>query len=200
MGCAGARPSRGASLLVWAEAWHKGLSPSRTFGGRAIYDNPDVRLAQVDVGLPDGERVWRHVVRLHRAASVLVIDGQDRVLLLWRHRFLRDRWGWELPGGPVDDDEEPQAAAARELEDQAGYRAGQLVHLVSFEPVPDSVDGEHAVFVCRDAEQVGDAVSAEGVARSEWVPLSSVPELITSGDVWVAATLVGLLHMLARER
>ena len=70
----------------------------KTFGERVIYDNPWVWLGQVDVELPDGERFWHHVVRLHRAAMMVLVDGQDRVLLLWRHRFVQNRWGWELPG------------------------------------------------------------------------------------------------------
>ena len=92
-----------------------GHSRWRTFGERTIYDNPWVWLGQVDVELPDGERFWHHVVRLHRAAMIVLLDGENRVLLLWRHRFVQDRWGWELPGGLIDDDEEPADTAAREL-------------------------------------------------------------------------------------
>jgi len=44
--------------------------PVETFGERVIYDNPWVWLGQVDVELPDGERFWHHVVRLHRAAMM----------------------------------------------------------------------------------------------------------------------------------
>lgn len=46
-----------------------GLSRWQTFGERAIYESPEVRLGQVDVGLPSRERVWHHVVRLHRAVA-----------------------------------------------------------------------------------------------------------------------------------
>ena len=65
----------------------------KTFGERVIYDNPWVWLGQVDVQLPDGERFWHHVVRLHRAAMMVLVDERDRVLLLWRHRFVQDGWG-----------------------------------------------------------------------------------------------------------
>jgi ADP-ribose pyrophosphatase YjhB (NUDIX family) len=154
-----------------------------------------VWLGQVDVGLPDGERVWRHVTRLHRSVAIVLVDEQDRVLLLWRHRFVQDRWGWELPGGLVDADEEPRDAVARELEDQAGYRAGLIRHLVSFQPVAESVDGEHIVYFGEGAERIGDAVSSEGIERLEWVPLESVPGLIAAGEIWSSATLVGLLQL-----
>ena len=37
------------------------------------------------------------------------------MLLLWRHRFVKDRWGWEMPGGLIDEGEEPFEAVPREL-------------------------------------------------------------------------------------
>ena len=62
----------------------------------------------------------------------VLLDEQDRVLLLWRHWLVPDRWGWELPGGLVDDDEEPADAAMRELEEETGYRAGRVEPLITF--------------------------------------------------------------------
>jgi 8-oxo-dGTP pyrophosphatase MutT (NUDIX family) len=98
----------------------------RTFGERAIYDDPSVWVGQVDVETARRERVWQPVIRLHRAALMVLLDERGRVLLLRRHHLAQDRWGWEVPGGLVDEGEEPTEAAARELEDQTGYRAGRL--------------------------------------------------------------------------
>lgn len=172
----------------------------RTFGERVIYESPEVRLGQVDVGLPSRERIWHHVVRLHRAVGVVLLDGQGRVLLTWRHRVIQDRWGWELPGGLVDEDEDAGSAAARELEEQTGYRAGQLEHLITFQPVAEAADAERVVFLGRDAQRVGEPVNSEGIARVEWVALESVPELIGARKIWNAASIVGLLSVLAQAR
>jgi 8-oxo-dGDP phosphatase len=171
----------------------------RTFGERAIYASPRVWLGQVDVGLPGGERFWHHVVRLHRAAMMVLVDDSSRVLLLWRHRFLPDRWGWEIPGGLVDQSEEPAGAAARELEEETGYRAGRVELLITFQPIAGSVDAEHVVFVGRDPQRIGDRADASGVTRMEWVPLGSVPELITAGKIWDAGSLVALLRLLMND-
>lgn len=166
----------------------------------SLYESPEVWLGQVDVGLPSRERIWQHVVRLPRSVAVALLDGQGRVLLVWRHRFVQDRWGWELPGGLVDEDEEPGAAAARELEEQTGYRPGQLEHLISFQPVAEISDGERVVFVGRDAQRVGEPVNSDGIERVEWVPLESVPDLIAAGQVWNGASVVGLLSVVAQQR
>jgi 8-oxo-dGDP phosphatase len=171
----------------------------RTFGERVVYESPGVWFRQVDVGLPSRERVWQPVLRLRQAVAVALLDNQDRVLLIWRHRFVQDQWGWELPGGDVDEGEEPGAAAARELEEQTGYRAGRLEHLVTFQPLAEVVDAERVVFVGRDVQRVDEPVSLEGVERVEWVPLELVPGLIADGQVWNAGSVVGLLAVLARR-
>jgi 8-oxo-dGDP phosphatase len=171
----------------------------RTFAERAIYDSAWVRLGQVDVELPDGERFWHHVVRLHRAAVMMLLDERERVLLLWRHRFIQDRWGWELPGGLVDEDEEPAEAANRELEEETGYRAGRVEHLITFEPMPGRIDSAHFVFVGREPERIGEPTEVNEVTRMEWVPLGSVPGLIAAGQIWNAGSLVGLSQLLMKD-
>jgi 8-oxo-dGTP pyrophosphatase MutT (NUDIX family) len=175
-----------------------GLRWWRTFGERALYESPEIWLGQVDVGLPSRERIWQHVVRLHRAVAVALLDGQGQVPLTRRYRVVQDRWGWELPGGLVDEDEEPEAAAVRELEDQTGYRAGQLEPLTSFQPAAEIADAERVVFVGRDAQHAGEPVGSDDIETVCWTPLASVPELIGTGQVWNSASVVDLLSLLAR--
>lgn len=121
--------------------------PWRRFGERVAFDAPEVGLTEVDVGLPTQERVWLPVVRLIRSVAVALLDDRGRVLVVWRYRFVAQRWGWELPGGQVDADEDPADAATRELDELTGYRAGRLERLVAFEPAADVVDGERVVFL-----------------------------------------------------
>ena len=189
---------RTVSVMVVTDA-RDGSSRWRTFGERTIYDNPWVWLGQIDVELPGGERFWHHVVRLHRAAMMVLVDERDRVLLLWRHRFVQDKWGWELPGGLIDEGEEPSETAVRELEEETGYRAGRVEHLVTFQPMVGMVDSEHFVFVGRDPEKIGKPTEATEVERMEWVPLAEVARLIDSGAIWNSGSLVALLKLLAAQ-
>jgi 8-oxo-dGDP phosphatase len=182
------------------DATDSGPNRWRTFGERTIYDNPWVWLGQIDVELPGGERFWHHVVRMHRAAVIALVDDEDRVLMIWRHRFVTDRWGWELPGGLVDEGEEPREAAIRELEEETGYQAGRLEHLFTYQPMVGMVDAEHVVFVGRDPVKVAEPVDATEAGRIEWIPLASVPDLIRSGKIWSSGNLVGLLGLLAGHR
>jgi hypothetical protein len=64
--------------------------------------------------------------------------------------------------------------------------------------VAEVVDGERVVFAGRDPQRVGEPVSAEGIVQVEWVALSTVPELIASGEVWNGVSVGGLLGVLAQ--
>jgi 8-oxo-dGTP pyrophosphatase MutT (NUDIX family) len=99
-------------------------------GERVIYDSPWVRLALTDVEIPGGPRFEHHVVRMPaQAAGTVVADPTRGVLLLWRHRFTTDTWGWEVPAGRIDEGESPIEAAAREAYEETGWQPGPLTPL-----------------------------------------------------------------------
>ena len=139
----------------------------RVHGERPICENQWVRLTLVDVEPPAGDRFEHHVVRLQRVALAVVLDQDDRVLMMWRHRFATDEWGWELPGGIVEADEDGESTARREVEEETGWRPRPLAHLVSFQPMPGMVDTPHEVYIGHGAERVGDPTDTEEAARVE---------------------------------
>ena len=101
-------------------------------GETVLYDSPWVALHVADVELPDGRRLDHHLVRMPApAAGVVVIDPERGVLLLWRHRFITDSWGWEIPAGRVEAGESPsRARPVRWRRRPAGGRAAAAPHLV----------------------------------------------------------------------
>lgn len=167
----------------------------RAHGERVLYDSPWVRLGQIDVEPPEGERYWHHVARFRPAALLALVDDRNRVLLAWRHRFVPDTWGWEIPGGLIDEGEKPIDAARRELEEETGYRAGRVEHLLSYEPMPSAVRSPHTIFLGRDPEQVRDTPDVNEAVRLEWFPLPRTRDLIAAGEITSSATLIALLAL-----
>lgn len=162
-------------------------------GERTVYESPWVQVTRVDVTPPDGNRFEHHAVRLKKVATAVVLDSEDRVLLVWRHRFITNSWGWETPGGIVDEGETGEQAAIRETVEETGWRPEGLRLLAAFQPMPGLVDTPHEVYLSRRAVKVGepsDAVEA-GVVR--WVPVADVPALIERGEIAGSGSLVGLL-------
>ncbi|MGY4907101.1 NUDIX domain-containing protein [Streptomyces sp. 900116325] len=173
------------------------LEPWQIHGERTVYDNRWVKLTLVDVEPPGVERFEHHVVRLHHVAIAAVVDDQDRVLMLWRYRFVADKWGWELPGGIVDESEDPHAAALREVEEETGWRPDSLDHVVTFQPMIGMVDSPHEIYVGRGAQHVSDPTDIEVAGHIAWVPLSDIPRLMARDELMGSGTLVALLHLLA---
>ncbi|MFB8403091.1 NUDIX domain-containing protein [Streptomyces sp. NPDC055912] len=173
------------------------MDPWKIHGSRHVYENRWVNLDLVDVEPPGVERFEYHVVRLFRAAITAVTDSQDRVLMLWRYRFVPEQWGWELPGGIVDEGEDAATTAAHETEEETGWRTGPVEHVVSYQPTIGMVDSPHEIFVARGAEKVGEPTDAEGAGEIAWIPLDDIPRLMSEGKLMGSGTLVALLHILA---
>ncbi|MFC7896399.1 NUDIX domain-containing protein [Streptomyces sp. NPDC057381] len=178
----------------------EGLEPWRIHGERDVYDNRWVRLQLWDVEPPGVKRFEHHVVRLHHVAITAVIDDQDRVLMMWRYRFVPKQFGWELPGGIVDEGEEPADTALRETVEETGWRPKSLEHVVSYQPMVGMVDSPHEIFVGHGAEKVGEPTDLEEAGHIEWVPLADIPGLMARGELLGSGTLVALLHILAARR
>ncbi|MGW4411985.1 NUDIX hydrolase [Nonomuraea sp. NPDC004702] len=164
-------------------------------GERLVYDNRWIRLGLADIEIPGGQRFEHHVVHLDRAAITVVLDEEDRALLIWRHRFVADRWGWELPGGLVEAGEDPMDTAVREVEEETGYRPKNVEPLVSYQPMAGMVDAEHLLFVARGAEWMGAPEGEVEADRIQWVPIAEVRSMMARGEIWTSGTLIGLLQV-----
>lgn len=162
-----------------------------------VDDTRRLRLSIASVELPDGVQFEQYVLRMPKAAMMVVVDDQDRVLMMWRHRWILDRWVWELPGGYVDPDEDPAVTAAREVEEETGWRPRNVRPLVAFQPMVGSADAENLLFVADGADYVGDPQDINEAERVAWVPLETARTRIQNGEIVGAASQVGLLHVLA---
>jgi 8-oxo-dGTP pyrophosphatase MutT (NUDIX family) len=154
----------------------------------------DIRIA--DVELPDGRRLDHRLVRTAPGAGAVVTDEKDRVLLIWRHRFITDSWGWEIPLGQIDEGEMPQVAAAREVEEETGWRPGPLRPLLSIQPTNGFTDSLHFVYRADSATHIGPPTDPWEAERVEWVHLSGVRKLIDSGEIVCGTSLSSLLYLL----
>ena len=166
---------------------------------KPLYTDPwlDIRLA--DVELPDGRHLEHRLIRTPPGAGAVVTNDQRRVLLLWRHRFITDTWGWEIPVGRAEPGEDPAQAAAREVEEETGWRPGPLTPLLRVEPTPGISTSVHHIYRGHGATRIGAPEDDFESSRINWVPLDTIPSLISAGEISSATTLAALLYTMIQD-
>jgi len=157
----------------------------------------DVRRDEVDLG--DGQTVTREVVDHTGAVGVVVLDAEDRVLLLRQYRHPVRSYLWEPPAGLLDvAGEDPQVAAARELAEEADLVADEWHVLVDFYNSPGGSTEAFRCYLARGLHEVPESERHQreheerDMARA-WVDLSEARDLVLAGRLHNPTTVCGVL-------
>ena len=156
-------------------------------------------LVRDTVDLGAAGTVRREYVRHPGAVAVLVLDDEDRVLLLHQYRHPAGARLWEPPAGLLDVvGEDLREAAARELAEEADLTAGSWWTLVDYLTTPGGSDEAIRVFLARDLQPVPEAerhvrVAEESDMELRWVPLDEAVAAVLAGQLRNPSTVVGEL-------
>jgi len=166
----------------------------RVVGSDTLCDAGFLSMARLRV-VGHGEEFDRHVVH-HPGAVVVVpvIDGDAVLVRQWR--VATGRVLLEVPAGKRDvEGEPPETTANRELEEEIGYVAGRLDKLCEFYNSPGFCDEYTHLFLATELEErTRAAVSHEEAAMTiERVALDRVDDLVASGELVDAKSIIGLL-------
>lgn len=148
---------------------------------------------------------WEYVGRAHgiRAAVIVAVDG-EHVLLVEQYRVPLGRPCLELPAGLIGDDgdadESVEAAAARELEEETGYRPARVTAIGEFASSPGMVSETFTLVRAEGLTRVGDGggVEGEGITVHR-VPLVGVTGFVAARRALGHAIDVKLLLLLAGD-
>ena len=167
-------------------------------GRRPVYDSPWMALELVDVEPVAGMRYEHHVVVIPYEAVCVVVQHPDRgVLLLYRHRFITDTAGFELPAGGVEAGESVTDAAVREVLEETGWEISPPTVFLTAN-ASDGVSTQRFHFAHAAAlAQVGEPRDAHEADRLYWVRPGDLPGLIRDGRVPGCPAMTGLLAALS---
>jgi ADP-ribose pyrophosphatase YjhB (NUDIX family) len=171
----------------------------QNLGEEPIIETPWFQLKQAQVELPGGRQLDHYLLRVPSLVLTAILDDTDRVLLLWRHRFIPDSWGFELPSGIAGIAEDLGAAAARQALAESGWEPVEPRLLLTVHPYGGLTDATSHIFWTRQAVHRGDPVADFEAERIDWIPLTDVPDMVATGQIRCASTATALL-MLAGER
>ena len=152
-----------------------------------------VRVQTERVTLPNGHSVELDIVHHPGAAAVVPFVSASEVLLIRQYRHATGGTILEVPAGKLDPGESPVSCAARELEEEAGCRAGRLVDLGWIWTTPGFTDERIFLFAAFDLESVPHRHDADEVIEPVRMPLEAALRLVFGGEINDAKSAIALL-------
>lgn len=167
--------------------------PWRRLTTRIVHETPWLRLREDQVELPDGARTTYTVVDAGHCVGVLPFVDDDRVVLVRQYRYVAGRATWEMPTGGVDAGERIEDAAQRELAEEVGYRAGELVPLCTYHTSKSSMDETAHLFVGTGLTPAHARGDDSDYTAASVVPFHQVLAMVLSGEITDSMTIIAVL-------
>ncbi len=162
------------------------LSTEQIYSGKVLTLNLDT------VALPNGRTTKLEILRHPGASAVVPLKEDGRVLLIRQLRHATGGFIYEIPAGKLDPQEDPKDCAARELEEEIGYRAGYLELLTSIWTAPGFTDEVIHIYKGTSLKKGMQQLDQDEVLEIvEW-PLDEAIAKIQDGTIRDAKTIIGL--------
>lgn len=170
---------------------------------KVVYTGKVFDLIVDQVEYPSGTRGVREIAHHPGGAVTVPMFDDGRVVLVKQLRYPFGKHIYELPAGKLSPGENPEVAAARELEEETGFIAGSLEHLTSIYTTPGFCDEELHIFL---ATQLSESPYGHKREEGEFsmtvqsMPLQEALAMVELGEIKDGKTIVGLLWIDRRMR
>ncbi len=165
-----------------------------------IYKGRIVNLNLDTVTLPNGNTVDLETIRHPGASAVVPMKDDGTVVLIRQFRHAAGGFIYEIPAGTLHDGEDPKACAARELEEEVGYRAGSLEHLVSILPAPGYTDEVIHIYKGTLLTKSTQKLDHDEVIEVVEMSLEKAISQIREGAIHDSKTIIGLQSVYLRTQ
>jgi ADP-ribose pyrophosphatase len=168
------------------------MQEDKLLSTKRIYSGKVLKLDLDTVALPNGRTIELEILRHPGASAVVPLKEDGRVVLIRQLRHAAGGFIYEIPAGKLDPQEDPKDCAVRELEEEAGYRAGSLELLTSIWTAPGFTDEVIHIFQGTHLEVGKQNLDQDEVLEIvEW-PLEEAMARIQDGTIRDAKTIIGL--------
>ena len=176
----------------------------KTLSRKEIYTGPIFQLVQDQVELPAGKGTAQRDLIFHNGAvCVLAITQANKIVLVKQYRKAIEKVSYEIPAGKLEVGENayPEAAALRELEEEAAY-TGKLSFLFDFYSAIGFCNERLRLYLASDLRKVENPRPQDEDETLELLEVSLVvgKELLQSGDVCVGKTILALQSWVLQEK
>jgi ADP-ribose pyrophosphatase len=168
-----------------------------TVSSKTIYEG---RIFEVRIdAIRDGETEYEREIVLHRGSAVIVpVFDDGTVALVRQYRHAAGKYLLEVPAGSLEEGEDPQTAAKRELEEEIGYRAETVEKIAEFYVSPGFLTEKMFVYLATKLTETSQDLEEDELIEIERLTFQQALDKIRSGEIEDAKTIIGLTFAAAR--
>ena len=166
---------------------------------KKIYEGKILGLSVYE-GTIEGRKVKREMIEHRGAAAMLAFDEDKNVILVKQHRYPHG-YVLEIPAGTLEKGEEPLECAFREFQEETGYKAKKMTHLISFYPsIGYNTEIIHC-YVASGLKRIADLkLDADEILSVEKIGLKKVIKMIKSGMIQDAKTICAVMTYVSKKK
>jgi ADP-ribose pyrophosphatase len=151
------------------------------------------------VRLPGGVETDLEMIRHPGASAIVPLTATGEIILVHQFRHAADGMLWEIPAGTLAPDEQPLACAQRELEEETGMRAAELLDLGFILPAPGYTNERIHLFLARGLTPATQKLDVdEVITEIRPVPVADVLRSIAAAELIDAKSVVAICRAQAR--
>ena len=165
------------------------------------YTGTVIKVYRDHVRVPGGQEADWDYIHHDGAAAVVPVLPDGRILMVRQYRNALDRFTLELPAGKVDAPDEPkELCAARELEEETGYRSDDLKHLITVNTTVAFCNERIEIYTAENLIPTSQHLDEDEDIEVEAYSLESLLAMIYAGKITDAKTSAGILAYAMQNR
>ncbi|MCU5745458.1 NUDIX hydrolase [Staphylococcus sp. SQ8-PEA] len=168
----------------------------KTISKESIYQGKIIDLEVHEVELINGESSKRELVFHNGAVAVCALTPDNKIVLVKQFRKPCEKPLLEIPAGKLDQGENREEAAARELEEETGYRAKSLQWVTDMYGSPGFSNERLSIYFADQLEKGDMHPDEDEFIEIQLFSIEEIAEMLQRGELEDAKTIIALQHML----
>jgi len=163
---------------------------------KEIYDGVILHVVRDSVTLPNGSVSGREMVLHNGAVAIVALTENNELIMERQFRYPFDRVIWEIPAGKIDKGEnDPLAAAKRELMEETGITAGKMTFIGDYFPSPAILSERIYTYLATDLCYGDCKLDEDEFLTVEHVPIEKVVDMIMDNQIPDGKTQAAVLKV-----
>ena len=144
--------------------------------------------------IPNGNVVKWDFIKHNGAAAVVPVDGEGRIIMVRQYRNALERYTLEIPAGGLQTPEEPtKDAAARELEEETGYKAGQIELLITIRTTVAFCNEKIDIYMAKNLIRTEQHLDEDEFIHVEAYSIEELTQMIMEGKIEDSKTIAAIM-------